>query len=450
MKKVSFIGAGSGCFCLSVVKSMCQSKMLGGYVISLMDINEQKLDVIYNIARKYATEINADIEIQKTTDRIESISGAEFVVTTALAAGYDRMLDGWKIAQKYGFKFGGSLHILHDEAFWINFYQFKLFEAITEDMLVHCPDAWHLMVSNPVISGTTHLQRKYPKAKMVGLCHGYQMVNGLANSLGYDKKSLAYEIAGVNHFIWLNRAYAGNENLYPVLDKWIKENAEEHWQKCGISDTLGRKRLDFYQKHGIIGVGDTTAWSGGCWPWWYHSDDDVEKSYGEYNPMDGWNSYFDMTSKNAKWIDKMSEMAKRGENIREELETVWTDELFIPLLESLAGDVPRVLAVNMLNKNYLVPGLPEDFQVEILALCSKNGIAGIQTSPLPRHIISHILRDMVAPVEMELAAFNEGRFDFLVELVLMDKWATSLKQVRDFVGEILDLPYHKDMKAHYK
>jgi alpha-galactosidase/6-phospho-beta-glucosidase family protein len=51
---------------------------------------------------------------------------------------------------------------------------------------------------------------------------------------------------------------------------------------------------------------------------------------------------------------------------------------------------------------------------------------------------------------MELAAYTTGRRDYLEELVLMDKWATSLSQVRAFVDEILSLPYHQEMREHYR
>jgi len=114
------------------------------------------------------------------------------------------------------------------------------------------------------------------------------------------------------------------------------------------------------------------------------------------------------------------------------------------------SDIPRVFIVNVLNKGFLVPGIPEDFEVEVPALCSAAGVHPITTSSLPKTIIAHTLRDRVAPVEMELAAYENGSIDYLRELVLMDKWATSMKQVSAFVDEILDLPYHKEMKEHYR
>ena len=95
-------------------------------------------------------------------------------------------------------------------------------------------------------------------------------------------------------------------------------------------------------------------------------------------------------------------------------------------------------------------GLPEDFEVEVPALCSADGIHPISTTALPKHMIAHILRDRVAPVEMELEAYEKGNLDYLKELVLMDKWATSMEQVSAFIDEIMALPYHEEMRNHYR
>ena len=72
------------------------------------------------------------------------------------------------------------------------------------------------------------------------------------------------------------------------------------------------------------------------------------------------------------------------------------------------------------------------------------------TKALPKPIVSFALRDRVAPVEMELAAYESGDIELLRELVLMDKWAVSMEQVSGFIDEILHLPYHKEMLEHYK
>jgi len=122
----------------------------------------------------------------------------------------------------------------------------------------------------------------------------------------------------------------------------------------------------------------------------------------------------------------------------------------VPIIEAIACDKPQAFVVNIQNNGTFVPGIPADFQVEIPALVSAHGVQGLQTRALPRSMLAHVLRDRVAPVEMELEAYAKGRRDFLVELILMDRWATSRQQVEEFLDEILALPYHGEMRAHYR
>jgi alpha-galactosidase len=90
---------------------------------------------------------------------------------------------------------------MHDEAFWINFPQLRLFEAVIEDMLEICPQAWYIQIANPVKAGITHLARTYPQAKIVGLCHGYGGVYYLANKLGWSAN-----ISPAGEHVWCREA----------------------------------------------------------------------------------------------------------------------------------------------------------------------------------------------------------------------------------------------------
>lgn len=228
--KISLIGAGSGCFSLSLVKDLCNRSSLAGSTISFMDIDEERLDAVYDLCGRLTREKDIELNLEKRLDRRESLEGADFVINTALAASHDRLQEGWRIAQKHGFDFPGSYHVMYDEAFWVNFYQFRLFEGIVEDMLEICPGAYHLMVANPVVAGVTHLVRKYPQSRTIGLCHGYNGVYGVARILGLEREHITYEIPGVNHFVWLSEFYYKGEDAFPILDRWIEEEAESYWR----------------------------------------------------------------------------------------------------------------------------------------------------------------------------------------------------------------------------
>jgi len=97
-------------------------------------------------ASGFADEVGIKLNLVSTTDRREALRGADFVINTALGAGHHRLQEGWEIGLKRGYRLGGSLHIMHDEAFWVNFYQYRLFEAFIQDILEVCPQAWYLQV----------------------------------------------------------------------------------------------------------------------------------------------------------------------------------------------------------------------------------------------------------------------------------------------------------------
>ncbi len=444
---IAIIGAGSGCFSIGLVRDLCLTPGLAGSTVRFMDIDVPRLDAAHALAERYARELGADLRLEKTLDRGRALDGADFVIDTALTEPHAMLRAGWDIARRYGFRFGGSYHVMYDEAFWVNFHQLRFFESLTEDILRLCPDAWHLCVANPVVAGVTHLARKYPQAKLVGLCHGYAEIHAVAKQLGLPREGLSYEIPGVNHFVWLRRGSAGGRDLLARLDEWIADESERHWRENGPGGTLSRMRIELYRRHGVLAIGDTASWSGAAWPWWYH-DDPATEAHLAADPAVGWNDYFAGVERNARRLQEIrSDPAVR---VTDEFPPDRTDELMIPLVESIACDIPRTLTVNVLNKGFLVPGIPEDFEVEVPARVDGTGVRGLPTSGLPGSLLPHVLRDRVAPVEMELEAYRTGRRDLLAELVLMDRWAPGIAETERFVDEILAMPGHEDMAAHYR
>ena len=447
--KISIIGAGSSVFSLSLIRDLCTSRHLKGCHVSMMDIDGGRLDKAFRLCTRYADEMRSGISITKTTNRLESLKGADFVINTALHIGYDLWKRGWNTARELGYRYGGSLHIMHDEAFWINFYQFRLMESIYQDMQILCPDAWYLLVANPVLAGITYLKRRYPDSKIVGLCHGYGGVYSLANQLGLENEKIRYEVSGVNHLIWLTHFTYEGQDAFPLLDRWIAEKSRKYFEnECGPSSQTGPKAVDLYRRFGVYPIGDTGSPGGGAWGWWYHSDEETECRWKDDPAWWFKEIYFEA---NERIVDRISLTA---EDLSVRVSEVFPPdkdarEPMVPLIESLALDVPRVMIVNIQNDGEYVPGLPRDLEVEIPALVSGAGIQGIRCKPLPKPVIAHILRDRVAPVELELAAYIRGDYDMLVSLVLMDPWTNSEKQARSLLEAILNQPEFSEMKEHY-
>lgn len=84
------------------------------------------------------------------------------------------------------------------------------------------------------------------------------------------------------------------------------------------------------------------------------------------------------------------------------------------------------------------------------ALVSKAGVHGIKMEDLPKPVVSHIIQDRVAHVEVELEAYINGDKDLLLQLVLMDHWTRSEEQAKNLLEDILTLHYHEDMYQYYR
>ncbi len=446
--KISIIGAGSATFSLALVKDLCLTPNLSGSTVSFMDINKERLDAVYTLCRRYAEETRAKLKLEKTTNRKESLRDADFVVNTALVVGYGGYREGWNLGFKHGYRFGGSLHIMHDECFWSNYFQLRLFESLAKDILEICPDAWYLKLANPVLAATTFLARKYGKLKFIGLCHGYLGVYHLASILGLDTKQLEFKVPGVNHFVWLTDFRHDSEDAFPALDEWIKKESQKYFVKCGLSSDVGPKAVDLYKRFGVFPIGDTCTPGGGSWVWWYHVDNETERRWKE-DPRGWW-----------KWVlepskeDSVSRLTKAAYDPSAKVTSVFppqkSRESIINIIESLACDIPRIYQVNVLNTDNLVPGVPLDFEVEAPAVVSKGGVKGEKTHGLPRAVTSYLLRDRVAPVEVELEAYETGSRRRLLDLVMMDPWTKSEKQATGLLDDVLALPQNREMREHYK
>jgi len=446
--KISIVGAGSATFSLSLIKDMCLTPSLEGSTVSFMDISKERLDAVHALCRRYAKELGVGLKLEKTMDRKESLRDADFVINTALVVGYRGYREGWAVGFKHGYRFGGSYHIMHDEGFWINFHQLRLFDSIVNDILDTCPDAWYIKLANPVLAGTTYLGRKYRKLKLIGLCHGYGGVYEIAQLFGFRKEDITFEIPGVNHFVWLTKFEHKGEDAYPLLDAWIMDDATKLWQNYPLSGGLGPKAVDLYKRFGVFPIGDTCTPGGGSWPWWYHTDEETEKKWKE-DPKKWWSWALEPPKK-----DRVAQLIEVAHDTSVKVTSVYpprkSGESIVDVVESLAYDIPRVAIVNIMNLEDLVPGVPRDFEVEVPVHLSKRGVQGIKTTNLPKPLISHILRDRVAPVETELAAYEDGSKELLLQLVMMDPWTRSEKQARGLLESVLTLPRHQEMREHYK
>ncbi len=107
---------------------------------------------------------------------------------------------------------------------------------------------------------------------------------------GIDPREVSWQAPGFNHNIWLTHFFHEGQDAYPLIDRWIEEEAEQFWKTHKMSSThdidMSRSAVHQYRMFGLFPVGDTVRRLGGgstvgCTvhrgEWWLHQDLETEK-----------------------------------------------------------------------------------------------------------------------------------------------------------------------------
>ena len=216
--KIVFLGAGSMIYGVNIFKDIFSCRELEGSTLCLVDIDNDKLYIMYDLAVKMNEISGSRLKIEKTINRREAFHGADFVMNS-IAIGRCRL---WKydfeIPKKYGIRQtlgenggpGGLFFAMRT---------IPLIMDIVRDMEELCPNACFLNFSNPE-SRVILAASRYSRIKCIGLCHGVFMGrDDVSRIMGVNKDEIDVLGAGLNHFQWLVqiRDKATGKDMYPLL-----------------------------------------------------------------------------------------------------------------------------------------------------------------------------------------------------------------------------------------
>lgn len=455
MVKIAVIGAGSIAWSMTLIRDLCVTPSLWKSSISLMDINEERLNLCYNAARRYASEVKADLTFEKTMDRRRAIKDADFVINTAMAGGHQYYEKMREISERHGYYRGINSvewNMVSDYHTIWGYYQFKLMMDIGRDMEELCPDAWLLLLANPVFEGTTLLSRE-TKLKVIGLCHGHLGYKEMIGIMELDPNKAEVESIGLNHVIWMTKFRYKEDDGYPLLDEWIEKKAENYWkvwrqiQRNPFDIQMSPAAVDMYRRYGLFPIGDTVR--GGTWR--YHWNLEIKKKWfgpiGGPDSEKGWAIYLEWQRRGieniAKYINDQSTPLTKTFPPRRSEESV------VPIMESIVTDSRRCYQVNILNKG-MIKGIPDDVAVEVPIEIDGRGVHRTYSGELPKRIMRHVINLRIIRMEWALEAFLEGGRDLLFEWLIVDPRTKSNEQIEKTINDILSLPENLEMAKHFK
>lgn len=446
--KVTIIGAGSVVFSLGLVKDLCLTAGLRGSKVSFMDIDQERLDVVYRLARRYAEDLGADLEFECTLDRQVALQEADFVIHTATITHNEHFMKRQReLTDRYGYFYG---HTGMPE-----YHNLQLMLDVTRDMERICPDAWVLLAGNPVFDGTTLMGRE-TGIKVCGLCHGHYGYREIARTIGLDPDKVTWQAPGLNHNIWLTHFYCDGQDAYPLLDAWIENQSQQYWQemekKGQVPAQMSLSAIHQYRMYGLMPVGDTPRRGG----WWYHVDLETRKRwYGGSGGGDTPEGRERILRRKDESFQQMKEAAY-GEGVRpiDLFGDRMTSEQHVPIIDGLVNDHEGQFQVNVLNRGALA-GVPDDVAVEVPALVNKKGIQPLRVEPLPRKILLECILPDWLDMERTLEALLSGDRSMLLYGVLGSHQTRSYDQAVEVLDALLHIEpsqamaHVQDIDKHY-
>lgn len=452
--KIAIIGAGSAVWSSRIIIDLLLTEGLSRSKLTLMDINEERLNLIYDFSRRYISELKAQCYVEKTTDRREAIKNADFIINSAMAGGhfyYEKMRE---ISEDYGYYRGINSvewNMVSDYHTIWGYYQFKLAMDIARDIEELAPNAWLIQVSNPVFELTTMISRE-TKIKVIGLCHGHLGYIELAETLGLKRDFVEAEVIGFNHVVWLTRFKYNGEDAYYLIDEWIKSKAEEYWKKWRITQIssfdiqMSPATIDMYKTYGLFPIGDTVR--GGTWK--YHWNLKTKQYW--YGPIGGPDSEIGWTMYITELIRKMNELSRivySQKPITQSIPPIKSGESIVPIVNSIVNDEKGKYQVNVLNLSS-IPSIPNNVAVEMPVIIDGKGIHRMNFNSLPKKIMNYVMQPRMTRMEWALEAYLEGGRDALFQWLIVDARTKTTKQVEEVIDATLSIPENVDMAKHFR
>ena len=433
--KITFVGAGSTVFMKNIVGDVLQRPALANAHISLMDIDQNRLEESELVARKLISTLKVGATVSTHLDQRKALDGADFVVAAFQIGGYEPCtVTDFEIPKKFGLRqtigdtlgIGGIMRGIRTVPhLW----------SVCEDMMDVCPDAIMLNYVNPMAINTWAIQEKYPKIKQVGLCHSTQITaEELARDLDINVAKLRYKVAGINHMaFYLNfeevLADGSTRDLYPELHRAYAEGRAP-------KPSVWNDRCQNYVRYEMLKrLGYFVTES--------------SEHFAEYVPYFIKNGRDDLISKfqvpldeyPKRCVEQIEDWKLQAAKFRDadDIEIKASNEFASDIVESVWTGKPSVIYGNVQNRGY-ISNLPEGCAVEVPCLVDRNGIQPTAVGHLPKQLVG-LMRTNISVQEMTVEALMTENREHIYHAAMLDPHTAAeldLDQIWAMTDELIE------------
>ncbi len=417
MAKLVLIGAGSVVFAARLIKDILSYPDLGGSEIALVDIDEDRLDLIAAYAKKLSRDAGAELVIERTSDRRRVLPDADFVIVT-IQLGAECRAPDIEIPRRYGV----------DQAVGDTIGPGGVFRAlrtvptildICRDMEELCPNALLIDYTNPMAIICSSISRA-SAVDFVGLCHSVQGTAAqIAGYIGIDIAELDYWTAGINHMAWYLTLERDGRDVYPLL-----------------RDASGRKAIYDQDpvrfeilKHFDYFVTESSHHMSEYVPYFRKTGADID-SLGMRR--------FDAERLERRQAEHYGRIRRElaGE---EESDLSRSNEYGIQIVHSVVTGTPRRINANVPNAA-LITNLPPKSCVEVPCIVDSTGVHPCHVGDLPPQLAA-LNRTSINIQDMAVEAIFSGRRADVIQAVMLDPLTSSIVDpdtIVDMVNELFE------------
>ncbi|NEH56349.1 alpha-galactosidase [Rhizobium leguminosarum] len=438
MPKICLVGAGSTVFAQNILGDVLSSQRGGDYVISLFDIDPERLKTSEIVARRICESLKlSNVRIDATLDRREALRGSDFVILMMQVGGYKpATVTDFDIPKKYGLRqtiadtlgIGGIFRGLRT---------IPVLEAICRDMQGVCPQALLMQYVNPMAINCWAIKDLAPEIRTVGLCHSVQHTAGhLAQCLGEDIADVNYVSAGINHvafFLKYEKIHSDGrrEDLYPRLNAFAADSRVPPDDRVRF-DVL--KRLGHFVTESSEHFSEYTSW--------YIKE-------GRRDLIDQLNIPLD------EYIRRCEVQIKEWHALRKELEgdkpieVCRSNEYAAGIIHAAVTGNPALIYGNVPN-NGLIENLPDECIVEVPCHVDRNGIQPVRVGRIPSQL-SAVMNLSVSVQQLTVEAALTKKRERIYQAALLDPHTSaelSPDQIWNLVDDLIDA--HGDLLPRYQ
>ena len=420
--RIAFVGAGSTVFARNLLGDILSKPGLQGADIRLFDIDQVRLDVTNDVARRVAKAAEASPTITATTDRERALDGADFVINMIQVGGYrPATVTDFEIPKQYGLRqtiadtlgVGGIMRGLRTVPVLL---------GMCRDMERLCPDTLHLNYVNPMAMNVWGLARQ-TSIRTVGLCHSVQGTAAeLARDLGIPASEIDFLCAGINHMAFYLKFEHRGEDLYPRL----KALAES-----GQVPATNRVRYEMLRRLGYF-VTESSEHFAEYVPYFIKAGrHDLIERFGV--PLD-------------EYPRRCEEQIGGWERLRAELQDPEATlsvresaEYGSLIIDSVVTGQPRVIYGNVMNTGGLISNLPHDCCVEVPCLVDRQGVQPTRVGRLPPQLAA-LMGTNINVQALTVEALVTGNREHIYHAAMLDPHAAAeldLDQIWALVDDLL-------------